>query len=169
MIGGASGSITGGKLKSREPRGATRSRGGNRLPFGDQESVSRDAQRGVVVEASPTSPFEVSKPELLFQLLIIALDAPAQLGQIDQAFEGDVCGQRREPIFGRLLLAFGPFDQQPFLATQLATTGGAHTDARQARGQSTRSALAPADRAPGALRHVERKRFDRDRLLLALT
>src|SRR5260370_33894543 len=122
MIGGASGSITGGKLKSREPRGATRSRGGNRLPFGDQESVSRDAQRGVGVEASPTSPFEVSKPGLLFQLLIIAPPAPAPLGQIDQAVEGDVRGQRREPIFGRVFLDFGPLDQQPFLRTQPAAT-----------------------------------------------
>src|SRR5260370_3573633 len=108
MIGGASGSITGGKLKSREPRGATRSRGGNRLPFGDQESVSRDAQRGVVVEASPTSPFEGSKPELLFQLLIIALDAPAQRGHVDHAFEGDVRAQRREPSFLRSFLPFLP-------------------------------------------------------------
>src|SRR5260370_20558094 len=136
-MGGASGSITGGKLKSRGRGGATRRSGGNRLPFGDQESVSRDAQRGVVVEASPTSPFEMSKPELLFQLLIIALDAPAQLGQIDQAFEGDVRGQRREPIFGRFFLAFGPLDQQPFLATQLPTTGGPHTTPRKPPAQST--------------------------------
>src|SRR5260370_5134847 len=147
-MGGASGSITGGKLKSREPRGATRSRGGNRLPFGDQESVSSDAQRGVVVEASPTSPFEVSKPELLFQLLIIALDAPAQFGQIDQAFEGDVRGQRREPIFGRFFLAFGPLDQQPFLPTQPATTGSPHTDTAKPRGQSTALPPPPPDRPP---------------------
>src|SRR5260370_2404046 len=136
MIGGASGSITGGKLKSREPRGATRSRGGSRLRFGDEESVRRDGQRGVVVEASPTSPFEVSKPELLFQLLIIALDAPAQLGQIDQAFEGDVRGQRREPIFGRFFLAFAPLDQQPFLATHPAPPGAAPTAPRKAPRQS---------------------------------
>ena len=53
---------------------------GNRLPFGDQESVGRDAQRGVVVEATPTSAFEMPEPDLLFEILIIALDAPAQLG-----------------------------------------------------------------------------------------
>src|SRR6266481_2328109 len=92
-IGGASGSVNGGKLKLREPCGGTRRRGGNRLPLGDQESVGCDAQRGVVVEASPASTFEVSKAEFLLELLVVAFDAPAQLGQIDQAFEGDVLGQ----------------------------------------------------------------------------
>jgi hypothetical protein len=38
------------------------------------------AQRGMVVEATPTSPFEMPEPDLLFEILIIALDAPAQLG-----------------------------------------------------------------------------------------
>ncbi|MGY4426191.1 hypothetical protein ACVWY2_008640 [Bradyrhizobium sp. JR6.1] len=37
-------------------------------------------QRGVVVEATPTSPFEMPEPNLLFEILIVALDAPAQLG-----------------------------------------------------------------------------------------
>jgi hypothetical protein len=34
----------------------------------------------MVVEATPTSPFEMTEPDLLFEILIIALDAPAQLG-----------------------------------------------------------------------------------------
>src|SRR5712675_2375743 len=43
--GGSSGSVTVGYGKLREPRGGTRSGGGNRLPFGDQESVGCDAHR----------------------------------------------------------------------------------------------------------------------------
>src|ERR1700738_2148228 len=78
--GGASGSVTVGNRKFLERPGGTRSRGGNRLPLGDQESVGRDAQRSVVVEATPTSPFEMPEPDLLFEILIIALDAPSQLG-----------------------------------------------------------------------------------------
>jgi hypothetical protein len=50
---------------------------GDRLPLGDQESVGRDAQRGVVVEAAPSSPFEMPEPDLLLELLIVALDALA--------------------------------------------------------------------------------------------
>jgi hypothetical protein len=38
----------------------------------------------VVVEAAPSATFEVSEPDLLLELLIIALNAPAQLGNIDE-------------------------------------------------------------------------------------
>jgi hypothetical protein len=37
----------------------------------------------VVVQAAPTSTFEVAKTYLLLEILIITLDAPAQLGEID--------------------------------------------------------------------------------------
>ena len=37
-----------------------------------------------MVEAAPAAPFEVAQPDLLFELLIVALDAPAQFGEIDQ-------------------------------------------------------------------------------------
>ena len=70
------------------------------------------------MEASPSSPLIVSKPELLLEFLIVALDAPAQLGAIDQTLEGNIFWQRREPILGRLSRAFGPFDQQPFLVVR---------------------------------------------------
>jgi hypothetical protein len=90
LIGGASGSVTGGNGKFLEQPGGTRSRGGNRLPLGDQESVGRDAQRGVVVEASPSSSFEMSEPNFLFELLIIALDSLTQPRQIYQRRKSDV-------------------------------------------------------------------------------
>ena len=48
----------------------------------------------MVVEATPPSAFEMPEPDLLFEFLIIALDAPAQLGEIDKAAEGDVFGKR---------------------------------------------------------------------------
>ena len=82
--GGSSGSVTLGKGKLREQRGATSCRGGNRLPLGSQEAVGGDAQRGVMMEATPAAPFIVAEPDLLLEFLIVALDAPAQLGEIDQ-------------------------------------------------------------------------------------
>jgi len=36
---------------------------------GDQESIGRDAQRGVMVEATPSPPFEMAEPDLLLELL----------------------------------------------------------------------------------------------------
>ena len=47
-------------------------RRGNRLPLGDQESVGQDAQRGVVMEAAPTPPFEMPEPNFLLEFLVIA-------------------------------------------------------------------------------------------------
>jgi hypothetical protein len=44
----------------------------------------------VVVKAPPTSAFVVAQPNLLLEFEIIALDPPAQLGQVDQALEPDV-------------------------------------------------------------------------------
>ena len=36
------------------------------------------------MEATPAAPFVVTEPDLLLEVLIVALDAPAQLGQIDE-------------------------------------------------------------------------------------
>jgi hypothetical protein len=45
-----------------------------------------------MVEAAPAAPLVMSKAEFLLEFLVIALDPPAQLGQIDQPLEGDVVG-----------------------------------------------------------------------------
>ena len=77
------------------------------------------------------------EPELLLQLLVIALDPPAQLGKIDELGERDGLGQRGEPVLGRLLLVFRPFDQQPFLGSRLGepfvAVSGTDADACVAR------------------------------------
>jgi len=75
--GGASGSITFGKGRFFEPRGPGGSRGGNGLPFGDQESMGRDTQGGVVVKAAPAAAFITPKAKLLLESAIVALDAPS--------------------------------------------------------------------------------------------
>jgi hypothetical protein len=69
-----------------------------------------------MVEAAPPSSFIVAEPDLLLEVLIVALDAPAQLGDIDQSAEQDGFRQRREPVLGRRLLPLRPLDQQPLLA-----------------------------------------------------
>src|SRR5438105_3932632 len=149
LSGSASRSVTLGKRSSFERPGGTRSRGGNRLPFGDQESVSCDAERGVMVEAAPTAPFKVVKADLLLEILVIAFDAPTQLGKIDETGKANVGGQVRQPILCRFLLAFGPFDQEPFFRPRLAAVEvascNANAHARKARFEGHVRSLAPSD------------------------
>src|SRR5260370_38111341 len=73
-----------------------------------------------MMEAEPAAAFEMSEADLLLEFLIVALDAPAQLSEVHQAMEGDAFGKGREPVFGRLLLAFRPLDQQPPFRPALA-------------------------------------------------
>src|ERR1700741_4753910 len=75
--GGASGSVTLGKGRFFEDISGARARGGKSGPFGHQESISGNAHRRVMMEPSPASSFEMTEPDLLLQLLIVALDAPA--------------------------------------------------------------------------------------------
>ena len=84
-------------------------------------------------------PSKCAEPDLLLELLIVALDAPAQLGVIDQPRQGDVVRKGREPIFGRLVLALWPLDQQPLFrpafGEPVIAMRDANTHARKARGQ----------------------------------
>src|SRR5882762_4365555 len=68
-----------------------------------------------MVEAAPFPSFKMSQPDLLLEFLIVAFDPPSQLGNVDKLTERDVFRNRRQPIFDRLLLAIGPFNQQPLL------------------------------------------------------
>ena len=91
------------------------------------------------MKATPTAPLEMRKPDLLLEFLIIALDAPAQLRAIDQAIEGDVVGERRKPVFGRLGLTLRPLDQQrfrrPWISALIIAMGDANAQTRKARGE----------------------------------
>src|SRR4029450_13268885 len=87
-----------------------------------------------MVEAAPAAALEVPEPEFLLELLVVAFDAPPELGKFDQALEADVLRQRREPVFGGLLLSFRPLDQKPFLRARFAqpvvAMSGSHRAAR---------------------------------------
>src|SRR3954465_3667916 len=125
-----------------------------------------------MMEATPAASLVMSQAEFLFQLLVIALDPPTQLGQIDQAIEGHVRRDGGKPILGGLGVALGPFNQQPFLVPRLGpppvTMGGPHPNPGKARGQRSRASLAPGDRLPAGRRHAERKRLDANRLMLTV-
>ena len=80
-----------------------------RTPFGDQESVGRDAESHVVVKASPASSFIVIEAKFLLELLIVALDPPAHFGGYDEPLKVGIGPKGRKPIFGRRAVALRPF------------------------------------------------------------
>src|SRR6185436_10103655 len=99
-----------------------------------------------MMQAAPPSPFVVTETDLLLELLIVALDAPAQLGQVDQLVDCDVLPACREPVFGRLRLVAGPLDEEPFLGMTVGrqmAMRNMNPHAREARGQHVARALAP--------------------------
>ena len=64
-------------------------------------------------------PLIVAKAKFLLQLLIVPLDPPAQLGQVDEALQGRVAGQVGEPVFAGCAVFGRPFDQQPEFGPRL--------------------------------------------------
>jgi hypothetical protein len=91
-------------------------RGGKTVPLGYQEPIRCNAERGVMVEPSPVTAFEMTEAQLLFQFLIIAFHDPALFRHLDQSFELGAGRQRRDLILGRFWFPCRPFDQQPFLS-----------------------------------------------------
>src|SRR6202049_3896193 len=124
------------------------------------------------MEAAPSAAFEVSEPNLLLELLIVALDAPAQLGKIDKRRKIDVFRQGREPVFGRRLFALGPLDQQPLLRARfgelLVAMRRANPQAGKPRGKRRGGTFAPGDGLPRPLRQAQRQRLDGERPMLAV-
>ena len=68
-------------------------RRGEGAPLGDQESVGGDPERRVMMEAAPAASFVMPEAEFLFQVLVVALDPPAQFDQIDKCPPGDLGGR----------------------------------------------------------------------------
>src|SRR5215471_1502245 len=102
----------------------------------------------MVMETAPPAPLIIAEAEFLLQLLIVALDAPAQLDEIDQTLKADLLGQCGKPIFGRLGFVFRPLDQQPLFGAWLAQLGIAmcrpHRDDRQTAVPSRQVMVCPA-------------------------
>jgi hypothetical protein len=125
-----------------------------------------------MVEAAPAAAFVVVEPDLLFQLLIIAFDAPVQFDGVDERVEGDVERQGGKPRLRRLLFALGPFDDQPFLGpelgAQIVAMGRMDAHARETPLENVIRAFAPFDDLPGLIGQAERQRLDGDGLTLVI-
>src|SRR3954462_13523431 len=105
-----------------------------------------------MVEAAPAAALVVPKPEFLLELLVIALDAPPELGEFDHTLEADVLWQGREPVFIGFLLAFRPLNEEPLLRAQLIAPviamSALHALRCEAGSAPIGDALAPGDLGP---------------------
>ncbi len=129
--------------------GRPRGPGGIRDPLVEEESVGGDAERRVMVEAAPAAAFVMAEPEILLAVAVVALDPPAEPGEMNEALQGGVLGQVREPVLSRLGFVFGPFDQEPFLWPVHETLPIAI--GRDAQGGNERAEGFGLARAPGDL------------------
>src|SRR5262245_41407119 len=113
----------------------------------------------MMVESAPSSAFVVIETDLLLQVLEVALDAPAQLGRVDEGCDRRRARQRREPVLGGRRLALRPLDQQPLLGPRLGTPvipmRWSHPHSRKPRGKITLAALAPAHSLPSLARQSQ--------------
>src|SRR5271166_3098208 len=108
-----------------------------------------------MMEAAPASPLEMGEAEFTFEFLVVALDAPAQFGRVDENVDGRVFGQGRKPVFGRLFFALGPFDEKPFQRMGRRNLpvprSRPNPHGREARRQDFVRALPPWNDAPSLL------------------
>src|ERR1700694_2009871 len=97
--------------------------------FGDEKAISGYAQRRVMRNAAPAASLEVPQAKFLLELLIIALNAPAQFCKSHEFLDRRVSRQRAEEVFGRLELFTGPLDEQPLFLGGLRWLGCARRGA----------------------------------------
>jgi hypothetical protein len=143
---------------------------GKGAAFGDQDAVGGDPERRVMVEAAPAAPFVIAKAKLL----IIALDPPAQFGDVDQLIKGNILAHGGKPIVRRPGFALRPLDQQPFFRAGLSQRGVAmshgsspwakgprsHPLPCAARSEPVGAALAPGNGLPCGGRQAESEGLD---------
>src|SRR5207247_9768022 len=111
-----------------------------------------------MVKAPPASPFKMIEPQLVLQLLVVPLDAPAQHGELDQIGARRRRRQRGQPILDRGGFGARPLDEQPLLGarrrTPVVAVRGPHADSSEARTHRALGALAPGHGAPGPRRQL---------------
>jgi len=87
------------------------------------------------MKSAPPTPLEVSKAELLLQILVVTFNAPAHLGNVNEMFDSRLFWQCRMLVFGGFGFANGSLDKQPFFIARssppIITVGGLHAQRRK--------------------------------------
>src|SRR5260370_22254064 len=106
-----------------------------------------------MVEAAPAAALIVPEADFLLQVLIIALDAPAHLGEIDEAAERHLPVDGCKPVFCGPGLALRPFNEQCLFCKTCFSPDrrSAHAHTGKARLQRLVLACPPRAAAPALL------------------
>lgn len=121
------------------------------------------------MKASPTAPLEVPQAEFLLEVLIVALDTPAQLGQTYQFAQR--CGRRQvaQEVLCRFRFLAGPFDEKPLLRTRFCALAipvrTTHSDSGKTSAQRRVAAFPPTDCAVLLLGQLQGQSLGADRLV----
>src|SRR3954453_21613573 len=100
-----------------------------------------------MMEPAPAASLVVPKAQFLFQFLVIALDPPAQFGQINQAIEGHVRREGGQPIVASQYLAGSASPSGHSISSHSSSRGSARPSSRWAartRTRAKREVSAPA-------------------------
>src|SRR3954467_9340392 len=116
----------------------------------------------MMMETWPSAPLVVPESDFFLELLVIALNSPAQFCEIDKSAKGHVLLDSSEPIFRGVRLSKRPFDQQRFFAACAGAPHwrSAHPNAGEARAQRLVRSLPPGDRAPSMRWELARQLLD---------
>ena len=124
-----------------------------------------------VMESSPASSFEMGEAEFALEFLIVAFDAPAQFGGIDEDFVRSILGQGREPVLGvgsrsSSGHSISSHSSGCGAVSLRVSRGGPYPHGGEARGQGLVGAPTPGHVSPGFFRQRRRQRLGRDRPMI---
>src|SRR5688500_4438937 len=123
------------------------------------------------MEPSPGAALEVIETDLLLELLVVAFDAPSQLGEAHERLDRSGRGEVRQPELGHVF-AVEPVAEEPlFGGRSLAVVmvgGEAHSKRKEPRRLSSPRALAPCHLLVGGPGDVFHEVADRDRPVVVI-
>ena len=124
------------------------------------------------MKAPPAAPLEVVETEFLLELLVIALDPPAQLGQPDEPVDWRVGREAGKPVLGGLGLLLRPLDQQPELGPGLGPlvipVPWPNPDGGEAGSQLALGSLPPSHLLPSRRRQRQGQGLGANRRMLGI-
>src|SRR2546425_6730126 len=120
----------------------------------------------MVMKSPPASALIMVETELALQLLIVALDTPAQPREADELSDGGVGRHRRERELRRRWFTAGPLDEEPLDGSRLmpvfVAVSGSHPHAGEAGPHLPARSLTPRHIPPRARGKIEREVLHRD-------